>query len=209
MKRGFTLVELLVVISIIVLLAVLAVPSYRIVQVSAWKSGCLSNLHQISVAALLFAGENDQQLPGRSRGATSQRWPQVLSAYASSPRIFVDPREAQKKGYDPAQIWSNVSNHGSFFMNGMNDLGAYTDPTVTINLTRLEHRVDVILFAQKKAEAGDFYMDFVEKNQNGALDKTAYTTGSNYAFADGGARFVKATDYQDSWWLTNPDYKIP
>jgi prepilin-type processing-associated H-X9-DG protein len=55
-------------------------------------------------------------------------------------------------------------------------------------------------------------MDFVEPpggNENDILNKTAYFAGSNYVFADGSARFIKKTDYNDQMWLVNQNYVIP
>lgn len=197
-------------ISILALLAVLAMPSYHLIQMAVWKTGCLSNLHQLSIATRRYAMDNDDEIPRRAHGSNSDRWPQLLEDYYEGQvKILVDPREAATKSYDPQRLLSKRSNQGSFFMNGMNDLGAYTQSNVTICLDNLKDPSQVILFAQKKANKGDFYMDFVEGNQNQALETNAYEQGSNYAFADGSARYLKAKDYKDSLWITNPQYKVP
>ena len=61
--RGFTLVELLVVISIIAMLMTLLVP----ILVGARDSGrqvvCASNLRQIAISALMYSGDNDSYFP--------------------------------------------------------------------------------------------------------------------------------------------------
>lgn len=63
---GFTLVELLVVISIIGLLAALIVPVVKRVQNSSMKAGSASNLRQIGVAMMSYTAEYGRFPPPRS-----------------------------------------------------------------------------------------------------------------------------------------------
>jgi prepilin-type N-terminal cleavage/methylation domain-containing protein len=49
-KPGFTLVEMAIVVSLIVLLAVIAVPSYVRARTSAQSNACINNLSQLDAA---------------------------------------------------------------------------------------------------------------------------------------------------------------
>ncbi len=92
---AFTLVELLVVISIIGLLAGLAVPAINGGLKSAKAGACLSNLHQIGVATMAYAADNSFKLPDAGSG-TSDMWATQLATFISTgtkskKSIFVCP----------------------------------------------------------------------------------------------------------------------
>lgn len=61
---AFTLVELLTVIAIIAVLAAILIPTVGTVRGTARKSACATNLRQIALATLSYAGDNRGQLPG-------------------------------------------------------------------------------------------------------------------------------------------------
>lgn len=80
-RRGFTLLELIVVIAIVAVLIALLFGGLSRARAGAERTGCASNLRQIGAALHAYAAENGGWLPPGSRSNMGGTFSRILSAY--------------------------------------------------------------------------------------------------------------------------------
>lgn len=61
--RGFTLIEILVVVSVIGLLIAILLPTLNKVRTEARRTSCASQLHQVALAMVAYTQENRDRMP--------------------------------------------------------------------------------------------------------------------------------------------------
>ena len=108
MKRGFTLPELLVVISIIAVLAALLLPAIGLVRESANATKCRNNLRQIMLGVNAYATDNEDLLVPINRdpapgGSSFYWWTNLLEdgGYVTSPGAWLN----QAAGWIAKGVW--------------------------------------------------------------------------------------------------------
>jgi prepilin-type N-terminal cleavage/methylation domain-containing protein/prepilin-type processing-associated H-X9-DG protein len=118
-RRGFTLVELLVVIGIIAVLISILLPTLGKAHAAAKKTQCLSNIRQVHQMFALYATENNDQVPLGYRANNKQFNSMVYSntslqyvlfglmykgGYMDSPQAFFCPSENNPQSMYASEI---------------------------------------------------------------------------------------------------------
>lgn len=97
--KGFTLVELLVVISIISLLLSILMPSLNRAREMARRVVCLSNMKTLTYAAAMYSDDNDNWaltvFDQMDMPSVRMSWPLMLYSYAPNAELFYCPGEKQ------------------------------------------------------------------------------------------------------------------
>lgn len=97
-QPGFTLIEILIVITIIAILAALLFPVFARTRENARRTACISNLRQIGMGLLQYLGDNDEQntrawygSSGASNATSSYKWMDAIFPYVKNEELFNCP----------------------------------------------------------------------------------------------------------------------
>jgi prepilin-type processing-associated H-X9-DG protein/prepilin-type N-terminal cleavage/methylation domain-containing protein len=117
---AFTLVELLVVVSIIALLVAILLPSLRGARDQAKMTACLSNMRQMGVASAMYADDNQDFYPMTAHGSQLGVWVRTLQPYVGNTLVYRCPADRSTDWYSaqdsPAQQLLN-DRRASFAIN--------------------------------------------------------------------------------------------
>jgi len=208
-RKGFTLVELLVVIGIIALLMGMLLPSLSRAQAYARKIACASNMRQVYIELQLYADANRGWLfPRRDEfpwtfgyigPATNpaEVWTTIVFG-RTDPPIMVCPVDLGN--FPDVDEYGNPVNPIFWHSYVLNNHLADYKVKITAHGSQLAYRSqsEVILMGEKFAHKTDYFMELA-RNPDGTRNPTASSDfhvlidqfkhglvhGSNYLFLDG------------------------
>jgi prepilin-type N-terminal cleavage/methylation domain-containing protein/prepilin-type processing-associated H-X9-DG protein len=187
--RAFTLIELLVVIAIIALLASMLLPSLSRSKQSARRIICLTHLKQLALATVMYVMDSEGYYPSSN---STDKWPQAIRPGYQDLRLLACPDDRSVSGLITNSASADLASR-SYLINAWTDYFDLLPQPVMYEVlpeTVVQHPSETILFGEKEEGQGDFLMDLRTGNEVTVLDQTRHVGGANYAFADGGARFL-------------------
>jgi prepilin-type N-terminal cleavage/methylation domain-containing protein len=219
---AFTLIELLVVIAILGILAALLLPSLSASRERGRRIACASNLRQIGLAILSYAGDNGNHFPTvacnrggtcNGGGGTDMTWDLALlsNGYAVA-KIFICPTDRTPRPSGTARSYSlscgTPGNRAAYWIQGSR-----------LSCTRINS--DTVLVAERYVNStpvlgviGGTGTDFVSDDSPWGLPTSPHfpltSQVGNYLYVDGRVAWVenftkqRATMFPTNTWGVAP-----
>ncbi len=186
-RSGFTLVELLVVVSIICLLISLSLPALTQAQRQGEQVHCLANEHQLMLGWFMYASEHDDDL------CDPQSWASTLESYTQSKEVFVCKTEDDSKG------------RNSYGMSNLMGGSARDGVMPFVRLHQVSHPGGKMVLTDKERQGSNCFWPLLWSEGKwvwrpwswppGLQGMTnRHRNGSNLSFADGHGQYVHWKD---------------
>ena len=202
MKKKFTLIELLIVISIIAILAALLLPALNKAGEKAREISCVNNLKQVMLSEQFYASDYNDQMPLIVTGRWGiLYWPEILSTnrYVRNTKIYNCPSNQTK----PSPNWNvygmwRAANSGygdKTWKDRIDELGGFVDikaspESICYRSNRIRQPSATVIFADSVQIPGGkqiAYWASQEYLDGNKAVHTIHSTRANVAFADGHA----------------------
>jgi prepilin-type N-terminal cleavage/methylation domain-containing protein/prepilin-type processing-associated H-X9-DG protein len=208
-KNGFTLIELLVVIAIIAILAAILFPVFAKAREKARQSACMSNVKQLTNAALMYAQDYDETFCKSVNFKPNGSWlywfeaimPYVAggNSTASSQKILRCPSlKANNSGNASTSMYSYGWNIGTVSSPTADGMGYYAGDTLEpcVQMSKVNTPAEVLLIGDiSTAPSPPAPTNIAHLMWRSASTKdyipALHNDGANYGFVDGHVKWMK------------------
>lgn len=218
-RRGFTLIELLVVIAVIAILAALLFPVFARARAKAQQAACISNLHQLGLAIIMYASDYDGVFPcgGDPSDIKSNYWQThsggkywVVSQKMPFLYVTLDPYVKNK------DVWRCPSDTGFDTLDFSDNVPLDARPTSYTAFGMSYYYRTELAFKQKTLSGLVGYDDYPPYAEHGPAEINLLADGNgswhgdaeysekryNVLMGDGHAANLAYMDYENAWALT-------
>ncbi|MBV9865901.1 MAG: DUF1559 domain-containing protein [Abitibacteriaceae bacterium] len=198
--RGFTLIEILVVIAILSLLAAILFPVFSRARESARRTSCASNLKQLGMAFMQYTQDSDERLPLATDGGNGgskvpggwvyfDTWPYSGTQHFDVTRGNVYPYVKNPQVYIcPSDTYGSDSGD-SYAYNACMTASTLSQPHNGKNLAVFPDTSIWMLLSEESMGCCDSTDDGFEYPGN--TFSSRHLGGSNIAFLDGHVKFFR------------------
>ena len=182
-RRGFTVIELLVVVVILGVLFAILLPVLLRAKASARRAVCVTQLEQIAKATRMYADDYDRVIvpartavAGMGRGIT---WCVILQTYLKSDKILICPDDD-----NPLPTKDSVCLPHSYGINYALAFNSLWGPApFTTSIAHVQRVSDIILFFDMKGSVAEMGSSYTA-HRLGRVDFRHNEIG-NFAYLDG------------------------
>lgn len=207
-QRGFTLIEVLVVLVIVFILAAVLMPNLKNALETSKRTTCMANLRQFGTLIHVMMADNDGWLGKKSSDPTDYGyWPDILPAYMGLNTLDGTPFGPKSNRGCPSKNPQEA--HWAFTPYGVNSMftGYYSaDLTADPKIIR-KHSLSEVKHASRiclAVESWSWYVDGSCASLNPDNYPVHQGKGYNFFFVDGHAAFLTVSgsppNYDSSEW---------
>lgn len=210
--KGFTLIEILVIISIIALLAAILFPVFARARENARRSSCQSNLKQVGLAESQYVQDYDEKFPFTSIDTQPgtliplyTNFMDIVQPYVKSTQIFTCPSRSNLKvegsiipvGYKPTMNWEYGSCGGinNEFGDGLHperEASGGTRNGPIVSLSEIGEVVTTITLFESNFSYDDYRSCDNQTSNPPAAAPDRHFNGCNLVFVDGHVKWFQS-----------------